>query len=207
MHTGSVVPFVVAVVLMWASPGPAMTVLLRTATMHGLARAVATIVGLEVGLYFWAIAAAAGAAALVATSQIAFMVLRVGGALVLVYLGVRAWRSALRRPEPEAPAHEPAGKWGSFANGLVVQLANPKTATFLIAFYPQFVPRNRPMLATTAALALVQVTIELGLYLAVALVATRAGNWFRRPAIRRRLEAVSGTVLLALGARVAALHR
>jgi threonine/homoserine/homoserine lactone efflux protein len=89
----------------------------------------------------------------------------------------------------------------------MVQLANPKTATLLIAFYPQFVPHDRPMLATTAVLAFEQVAIELTSYLAVAIVATRAGDWFRRPAIRRRLEAVSGTVLVALGVRVAAMHR
>ncbi|HET8589422.1 MAG TPA: LysE family transporter [Nakamurella sp.] len=70
MPATSMLPFVAAVVLMWLSPGPAMTVLLRTATVRGLSHAVATTVGLEIGLYFWAIAAAAGAAALVAASEV-----------------------------------------------------------------------------------------------------------------------------------------
>lgn len=207
MHAAAIVPFVVAVALMWVSPGPAMTVLLRTAAMHGFPRAAATIIGLEVGLYFWALAAGAGAAALVATSQVAFVVLRISGAVVLIYLGVRAWRAAWRRQQPELLAPRPASTVRSFANGLVVQLANPKTATLLIAFYPQFVPSDRPMLATTAVLGLLQVMTELVLYLTVAVFAARAGSWFRRPAIRRGLEAVSGTVLVGLGVRVAALHR
>jgi threonine/homoserine/homoserine lactone efflux protein len=86
-------------------------------------------------------------------------------------------------------------------------LANPKAAAFMIAFYPQFVPADRPLLATTAFLALLQVAIETVFYLALAAAVGRAGAWFRRPAIRRRLDAVSGTVLVALGLRMAVESR
>ena len=89
----------------------------------------------------------------------------------------------------------------------MVQLANPKAAVFMIAFYPQFVPADGPVFATTALLGLLQITLETGLYLALAAGVARAGAWFRRPRIRRRLEAVSGTVLVGLGLRVAASGR
>ena len=88
----------------------------------------------------------------------------------------------------------------------MVQLANPKAAVFMMAFYPQFVPSDRPLFATTAMLALLQVAIETVFYLSLALVVTRAGAWFRRTSVRRRLEAVSGSVLVALGLRVGASH-
>lgn len=88
----------------------------------------------------------------------------------------------------------------------MVQLANPKAAVFMVAFYPQFVPADRPLLATTALLAALQVTLELVLYLSLAAGVGRARGWFRRPTVRRRLEVVSGTVLVALGLRVAASH-
>jgi LysE type translocator. len=74
-------------------------------------------------------------------------------------------------------------------------LANPKAAVFMIDFYPQFVPSNRPLFTTTALLALAQVAIETALYLTLAAAVGRAGAWFRQPVIRRRLEAVSGAVL------------
>ena len=61
-----------------------------------------------------------------------------------------------------------------------------------------------PLFATTAALALLQVAIETALYLGLAAGVARTGAWFRRPVVRRRMEALSGTVLIALGARVAA---
>ena len=77
----------------------------------------------------------------------------------------------------------------------------------MLAFYPQFVPADRPLFATTAVLALFQVALETGLYLTLALGVARAGTWLRRPKVRRRLEAASGAVLVGLGLRVAASSR
>lgn len=223
--------FVLAVVLISASPGPAMALILRRSALHGFRAAVPTVLGLELGLYLWALAAAGGLAVLVAASETAYLVLRVVGAGVLIYLGIRAFRAAWaeRRapslPEqaasqavgtPDAPAAtahpgprrsrgRPAAR--AFTEGLIVQLANPKAAVFMLAFYPQFVPADRPLFATTAALALLQVVVETGLYLALAAGVARAGGWLRTPRIRRRLETASGTVLVALGLRVAVSSR
>ena len=202
--------FLLAVVLISASPGPAMALILRRAALRGTSAAVPTVLGLEAGLYLWALAAGAGLAALVAASETAYAVLRVAGAAVLLWLGLRAWHAAWKdRGEPEPPAGAPGGHSprGAFLEGVVVQLANPKAAVFMFAFYPQFVPQSGPVLAWTAALALVQVLVETALYLGFAAAVGRASGWFRRPRVRRRLEAVSGTVLIALGVRVAATSR
>jgi threonine/homoserine/homoserine lactone efflux protein len=239
--------FFVAVVLISASPGPAVALILRRAALRGLRRTVPVVLGLEAGLYLWALLAAAGVAALVAASEAAFVVLRVVGAVVLIGLGVRAWRTVWRqRPgaepldagpagpcgpgpavprdaapldagpsesggppprEQSGPLGDGAGRGGArraFAEGAAVQLANPKAAVFMVAFFPQFIPAGRPVFATTAVLAALQVALETCLYLALAASVASAGGWFRRPAIRRRLEAVSGTVLVGLGLRVAA---
>lgn len=204
--------FVIAVVLISASPGPAMALIFRRAALRGFVGAVPTVLGLEAGLYLWALFAAAGLTALVAASAVAFVVLRVVGAGVLLYLGVNAWRTALRSrgvvtgqvPDEQQPGDTAPSRRRAFGEGAVVMLANPKAAVFMIAFYPQFVPADRPLFATTAVLALLQVSIEIVLYLTLAAVVGRAGAWFRRPVVRRRLDAISGTVLIALGVRVAA---
>ncbi|MBY9074197.1 LysE family translocator [Nocardioides sp. WL0053] len=217
--TTSLPAFVLAVVLISASPGPAMALILRRAALYGFRGAVPTVLGLELGLYLWALAAGAGFAALVAASEAAYLVLRVLGAGVLLYLGLRAWRGAWRirrarttggpqaAERPSGPAGVPvAGGCGpvrAFTEGTVVQLANPKAAVFLMAFYPQFVPADQPLFTATAALALLQVTLETMLYLGLAAGVARAGAWFRRPRVRQRLEVVSGAVLVALGLRVA----
>jgi threonine/homoserine/homoserine lactone efflux protein len=203
--------FVLAVLLISASPGPAMALIFRRAALRGLRGAVPTVLGLELGLYVWALFAGAGFAALVAASEVAYLVLRIVGAVVLLVLGVKAWWTAWRgRGAPVAVEPVPAGRrhwWGAFAEGVVVQLANPKAAVFMIAFYPQFVPADGPVFATTAVLGLLQITLETGLYLALAAGLAHAGAWFRRPRIRNRLEAVSGTVLVGLGLRVAVSSR
>jgi threonine/homoserine/homoserine lactone efflux protein len=201
--------FVLAVLLISASPGPAIALILRRAALRGFRGAVPTVLGLETGLYVWALLAAAGLSALVAASEVGFIVLRVAGAVVLVVLGLRSWRAVLRDKYAAAGEEVEALDTGgtrpsrAFGEGVLVQLANPKAAVFMVAFYPQFVPDDRPLFATTALLALLQVALETALYLSLAAGVARAGGWFRRRSVRRRLEAVSGTVLVALGLRVA----
>lgn len=210
MNVVEVLPaFLLAVLLISASPGPAMALILRRAALHGTRAAVPTVLGLELGLFLWALAAGAGLAAVVAASQIAYTVLRVVGAAVLLYLGVRAWRAAWTDRGEAQPPVSGSGRStrGAFGEGVLVQLANPKAAVFMFAFYPQFVPDEGPVLLWTAALALVQVSVETALYLGLAAAVGRASSWFRRPRIRRRLEAASGTVLVGLGLRVALTSR
>jgi threonine/homoserine/homoserine lactone efflux protein len=205
--------FLLAVLLISASPGPAMALIFRRAALRGWRAAAPTVLGLELGLYVWALFAGAGFAALVAASEVGYLLLRIVGAVVLLYLGIKAWRTAWRDRGEALPAPDglpvPGRRhwWGAFGEGLIVQLANPKAAVFMIAFYPQFVPADGPVFMTTALLGLLQITVETGLYLALAAGVARAGAWFRRPRIRRRLEAVSGTVLVGLGLRVAASSR
>jgi threonine/homoserine/homoserine lactone efflux protein len=212
MDLASLPAFLIAVVLISASPGPAMALILRRSALHGYRAAVPTVLGLEAGLYLWALAAAAGFATLVAASQVAFVVLKVVGAVVLVVMGMQSWRHAwsLRRERGAAaeldlalPAPPTPNRGRSFGEGLLVQVANPKAAVFMIAFYPQFVPPDRNLFATTAVLALFQIILETGLYLGLAAGVGRARAWFARSAVRRRLEYVSGAVLIALGLRVA----
>jgi threonine/homoserine/homoserine lactone efflux protein len=206
--------FLLAVLLISASPGPAMALIFRRAALRGLGGAVPTVFGLELGLYCWALFAGAGFAALVAASEVAYLVLRIVGAVVLLYLGAKSWRAAWRARHGSADT-DAAGApvivrrrwWGSFGEGVVVQLANPKAAVFMLAFYPQFVPADGPVFVTTALLGLLQITVETVLYLALAAGVARAGAWFRRPRIRCRVEAVTGTVLVALGLRVAVADR
>jgi threonine/homoserine/homoserine lactone efflux protein len=203
--------FLLAVVLISASPGPAMALILRRAALHGFRASVPTVLGLELGLYVWALLAGAGLAALVAASQTAYLALRVVGAAVLIYLGAQAWRAALRdrrteTVEDDVPDPPRKARW-AFGEGVLVMLANPKAAVFMFAFYPQFVPEGRPLLATTAVLAVAQVALEIVIYLSLAAAVGRARTWFARPKIRQRLNAVSGSVLIGLGLRVAATNR
>lgn len=211
MDISALPAFLLAVLVIAASPGPAVVLILQRAGAHGFRAAIPTVLGIEAGLFLWALAAGTGMAALVAASETAFLILRVVGAAFLVYLGIKAIRSGWRlrgRDDAEALPHvDPPKGHRAFAEGLIVQLANPKAAIFLFAFYPQFVPADGPVLLTTVTLGAIQVGVETVLYLGLAFAVGRASAWFSRTAVRRRLDYASGAVLLALGARVALTSR
>ena len=211
MDISALPAFLLAVVVIAASPGPAMVLILQRAGAHGFRAAIPTVLGIEAGLFLWALAAGTGMAALVAASETAFLVLRVAGAIFLVSLGVKAIRSGWRLrgrddAEPLPKVDAPKGH-RAFAEGLIVQLANPKAAVFLFAFYPQFVPAEGPVLLATVTLGAIQVSLETILYLGLAFAVGSASAWFSRTSVRRRLDYVSGAVLIALGARVALTSR
>jgi hypothetical protein len=115
----SVLPaFLLAVLVIAASPGPAMALILQRAGLHGFRAAVPTVLGIEAGLFLWALAAGLGVAALVAASEVAFVVLKVAGAVFLAYLGIRALRAGWalrdregREPMPTVP--DPANRLAS----------------------------------------------------------------------------------------------
>lgn len=199
--------FLLAVLVVTATPGPAMALIVRRAGVQGFRPAVATVLGLETGLFVWALLAGLGLAAVVAASETAYLVLRVFGAVVLLALGIRALLAARRGSVPEEVSLTRHRPWRAFLEGLVVQLANPKAAVFVLALYTQFVPADARVLLTVLLLACLQVAVETALYLGLAAAVGSAGAWFRRSRVRRGLDAVSGTVLVGLGLRVALTSR
>ena len=214
--------FLLAVIAISAVPGPAMALILRRAAVYGGRATVPLVLGLEAALFLWALAAALGLAALVAVSEVAYTVLRVAGAAVLVVLGLLALRAAwvARREARTADAEgSPPGELvvevpsrqlsarRAFAEGLVTNLANPKAAVFMVAFFPQFIPRGYPVLPTTVALATLQITVETALYCSLAFGVGRARHIVDRPSVRSGIDAVSGTILLGLGLKVATTAR
>lgn len=195
-----------AVLLLAAVPGPAVALLIRRSAVGGFRAGLPVIAGLEAGLYLWVLAAGAGLAALVATSQTAYAALRVVGGGVLVILGIQALMAARKgnRDDVTTGSLLPRGNGGAFAMGLMTNAANPKVAVFMFAFYPQFIPPGYPMLITAAALGVVQVGVEAVLYVLFCAAVGRARTWFNRTRVRRSLDALCGTVLVTLGVRVAA---
>jgi threonine/homoserine/homoserine lactone efflux protein len=195
--------FLLAIVALSAVPGPAFALIVRRSSVGGFRAGVSVVLGVELGLYFWIIAAGAGLAALVATSHVAYLVLRVTCASFLLWVGAR-FLLAARRHDPEPEVYVPGRTArGGFAMGALTNLANPKAAVFTFAIYPQFIPHGYAPLPTTALLGLLQITVETALYLGLAAAAARAGRWFSRRRVRRTIDAVCGSVLVGLGLRVA----
>jgi len=202
--------FCAAALVVAMVPGPSTAVILRQAFRGGRRAALATIAANEVGVLFWAGAAAFGASALVEASQLAYGLLRWGGAAVLVLLGIQ---SVLRRraaTDKRAPARAAAatrGGWQSFRVGLLTILANPKAAVFAASFLPQFVPADAPVLPTMLALAVTWAVVDTIWYVILVVLLGHTQALASGERVRRTLERISGAVLIALGVRLALERR
>ena len=202
--------FIGSCLLLAMIPGVSSAVILRQTLRGGRSQGVAATLGNETGVLLWALAAVFGLSALVIASQIAYDVMRVVGAVVLVAIGVQSlWQA--RRGRTGAPRREaaeeraPVHGWRrSYLLGLATILANPKAAVFAVSFLPQFVPAGANVPLTLTLLALIWVTVDTLWYLAFVWFVGRLRLVFDRPAVRRRMEQISGVVLIGLGVRLAA---
>jgi threonine/homoserine/homoserine lactone efflux protein len=191
----TLVSFLGVAVLLSLLPGPATALVVRSAAVHGRRSAFLTVLGNSTGIMFWAVASVLGISALVAASETAFWVLKIVGAIVLVYLGVAALRGAKAVNE-----EEPGAARSSYVSGLVTSGANPKLAVFFIALLPQFVPAGAPVLPWTLAMAAILICVDLVYFTALAWAVTRA----KRALVgSRRIERLTGAVMIGLGLRVA----
>jgi threonine/homoserine/homoserine lactone efflux protein len=199
----TLVSFAGIAVLVSLTPGPATALVVRSAAVHGRREALLVTFGNSTGIFMWAIASVLGISALVAASETAFWVLKIAGAAVLIYLGIQAL--AGREPdEDEAPERSARTAYGS---GLMTSFANPKLAVFFIALFPQFVPDGSSVLPTTLAMATLLIAVDLVYFSLLALVVARAHHAVVSSKLARRIERLTGAVMIGLGVRVALERR
>jgi threonine/homoserine/homoserine lactone efflux protein len=203
--TEALVAFALAAGLMTVTPGLDTALVLRTAAVEGGRRAFLAGVGVCAGCLVWGVVAALGLGALLAASEAAYVALRWAGAAYLLWLGARmilGARAGLDTTGPgDAPgvATSPAG-W--FVRGFVTNLLNPKVGVFYVTFLPQFLPAGVDAVSFSVLLAAVHAA-EGVLWFSVLILATRPlAAAFRRPAVVRTLDRVTGGVLIAFGLRL-----
>jgi threonine/homoserine/homoserine lactone efflux protein len=200
--------FVGVAVVVIVTPGPDTALTLRNALVGGRRAGVLTAVGVVGGQAIWTLATSAGIAALLVASRPAFTALRWAGAAYLVYLGVRALLTAARGDgDAPAPGRGHGRPPAPLRQGMISNLANPKSAVFFTSLLPQFVPAGAASFPALLALGLLYCSITLAWLSAYAVVVARVGAVLRRPSIRRVVEAVTGVVLTALGLRLATERR
>src|SRR5712691_1199541 len=172
--------FVGVAALVTLTPGPATAMVIRSALRGGRRSAFLTTLGNSLGVLLWGVASALGVSALIAASEVAFLVLKVAGAIVLLWLGIQSLaRRRRRRGESRASSrYEDVWSPRAFRDGLVTCLANPKLAIFFVALFPQFLERGHSNLMTGLAMAGLIVALDLVWYSAAAVVVTRIRRVF-----------------------------
>jgi len=197
--------FVLVALVVVFTPGPATALVVRNALRGGTRAAWATTAGNSTGIVLWALASVLGISALVAASETAFVVLKVAGAVVLVWLGLQAWS----RARAGLPAAEPPARAGRsrYREGLLTSFANPKLAVFFVALFPQFVPDGQAVLPASLLMATIIIALDTVWFTVLAVLVSRARTAFVQRGWSRRMEAFSGAVLVALGVRLALQQR
>jgi threonine/homoserine/homoserine lactone efflux protein len=189
------------------TPGQDTALTIRNALLGGKRSGVFTAVGVSTGQALWALAAAAGVAALLRASEPAFLAVKLAGAAYLVFLGAQALLHALR----PSRAYEGFGKGGgaagvapgtAFRQGVVSNLGNPKMAVFFTSLLPQFAGGGS--FFAFLFLGFLFCLLTLAWLAGYAFAVAKAGDFLRRTRIRRLLDGLTGAVLVALGLRVAA---
>lgn len=198
-------PYLAVIAVLTITPGPDMLLVLRNGIRDGSEAAWATGLGCCAGIAVHATLAVLGLSAILAASSEAFTVVKVAGAVYLVFLGVQAIRSSfeVRRGLPAG-----AERTGSaFRQGLVSNLLNPKVALLFLTLLPQFVGSGEPRVATTAALAAIFLAIAVLWWRAFSLAIGPLGRFLSRPAVVAWFDRGTGALLVALGVRVALERR
>jgi threonine/homoserine/homoserine lactone efflux protein len=196
--------FVGAALALLLVPGPAVLYIVARSMHQGRAAGLSSVLGIHVGTLVHIVGATLGLSALLVSSATAFTAVKVLGAVYLVYLGVRTLLGRDGALEA-APAGTARGRRRDFAEGIVVNVLNPKTALFFLAFLPQFVDPDAGH-ATLQILVLGLTFMLLGLVTDSlwALAAGTAGGWLRgHRGFVRAQRYVTGSVYLGLGAATA----
>ncbi|MCI2420564.1 LysE family translocator [Saccharopolyspora sp. K220] len=208
MSTAAFSAFVLVALIGVMTPGLDTMLILRHSLLGGRRAGVATYLGISLGCVVWGTASVAGLTALLTASQLAYDVVRVAGAVYLLWLGGSAlWKSLPRnrvqQPDaaiPDAPVGLTSG--AALRSGLATNLLNPKVGVFYISLLPQFLPTGH---AFAWGPLLVATHILIGLLWSTVLVwvAGRARALFQRQRVRAWLDRITATVLIGLGLKLA----
>ena len=195
--------FLIASLVLIATPGQDMILVMSRSIAQGAAAGIVTAAGVSVGLVGHTVLATLGLGAVLRTSEWLFVALKVVGAAYLVYLGIGLLRTRQRSLPTEVRAVRRLRRL--FVDGAVSNLSNPKIAIFYFAFLPQFVSPSAPRPTVTVfVLGLAFAGLTFLVKAPVGFFAGRLSSWLRsRPTVLTWVFRSSGAILVALGVRLA----
>ena len=195
----------------WAislSPGPGAIAVMSASLNHGFARGCFATFGLILGFWTQLAVVAVGLGALIATSALAFAVVKWLGVAYLVYLGIRQWRAPLLAlPSGNSQAAAPVPRRRIVAEAWLLNAVNPKGTAFMLAVVPQFLTPGEPLLAQYLVIGATLALTDLVVNLLYAALAARLLGVLRTSARRRAVNRVFGSLFVALGILLATFKR
>ena len=202
MGIETLVAFVIAMIVLSVTPGPGCLAVIARALAGGFWSGMAAVLGLVLGDLLYLVLAVIGLSALATLMGEFFLAVKILGAAYLIWLGIKSWRAPVDLRSVR-PSSDRRGLWRSFGLGFFITLGNVKVILFYVAFVPTFVDVAALSAADVALLGAVVaavLTLVLGAY---AFLAARAGRLFRSERALRRLNRITGGLLMGAGVAVA----
>jgi threonine/homoserine/homoserine lactone efflux protein len=205
--TGPLLAFLALSAVVIVTPGQDTALTIRNTLLGRRVAGVATALGVACGQAAWTVAASVGVTGILVASEPAFLALRIGGAGYLAYLGLRSLQAAFRGsgayhgPAVISGPRLPAAR--AWRQGLLSSLGNPKLAIFFSSLLPPFAAPGAAALPSMLGLGAIFIAMTVAWLALYAAVVDRAGDVLRRGRVRRALDALTGSVLLVFGLRLA----
>jgi len=199
--------FFVASAVLVLIPGPTVLLVVSYALTQGRKVALAMAAGVALGDLTAMTASLAGLGALLIASATLFTALKWIGAAYLIYLGIRLWRAPPVLPDMPAEGEQSGAARGIFGHAFLVTALNPKSIAFFVAFVPQFIDHNAPLLPQLVIMEITFVTLGGLNALFYALAADRLRVSIRRPGVLKWMNRAGAGCLVSMGAATAALAR
>ena len=199
--------FLAAALVIAVSPGPGAVLSMSTGLRYGYGAALRAIAGLQIALLLQLGVVALGLGAVLATSETAFAVVKFAGAAYLIWLGVQKWRSP---PEPiggDGEGLRVQSRRQLYAQGILVNLTNPKAIVFIAALVPQFIVPDQPQWPQFAIIGATMCGVDTIVMSGYALLATRLRRWLRNPRAMKAQNRFFGGIFVGAGALLAASGR
>lgn len=192
--------FVAAALALLLIPGPAVLYIVSRSVEQGRLAGLVSDLGIHTATLVHVLAASLGLSALLMSSALAFTLVKYLGAAYLIWLGLRKIFGRAAKPGEEVASPRPS-HWRLYRDGFIVNLLNPKTALFFLAFLPQFVEISRGHVAAQVAfLGLLFAGLGMVTDGCYAMAAGTAGSWIKRNRSYLRFERyISGSVFIGLG--------
>lgn len=169
--------FVGAAIAISVVPGPGAVQSMATGMTEGLRRGWWSMLGLQIGLMLQLVLVAAGVGAVVASSAVAFTVIKWLGVAYLAYLAVRQWRTAPRDLTEQIGSATGSSRRGLVLRGFLVNATNPKGLVFFLAALPQFVAPAMPLLPQYLAMGLTMIVVDIMVMGVYTGLSGRLVNW------------------------------
>ncbi len=189
------------------TPGPAIMLVTVNSVKYGIDKAILTIFGNVTGLFLMSLLAVLGLSTIILYSAPVFLTVKIIGALYLLYLGIKLWRSGLTftnsKTSESVKNEQPPKNYRLYLQGMFIALSNPKAIAFTTALFPQFIDSSQPLTHQFLILVSVFMLLSFTCLLGYAVLATKTKHHTSNVLARKLTGKIFGSIFIGSGVALA----